>query len=308
MASCSSSTDELVPNESEQQEFVKVPIGFSGEILDIEESPLTRANTAKDWYAFQVYSAPLNQEYTYYEKYAYGFFDNKKDMIINLKKGYKYKFEVQMIKDGSEKVHSFSLSNAGWTGIGNSFFVSSDEGVRYMHEGYLYLQHPYETFDRPNVDRFFGSCENFVPEKGKNVDINMKRVSFGAKFVPKKFTEGKLEINVEGAPTLYMDSASDKDVQDIISFNRLESAYSSTEEYSEDIAVNIVWVKENNQRIPIASQNVTFKRNKLSTITFEVKEQTEKNSIDLSCDEVMQDGDTVEIGGDGTNHNVNPQQ
>ena len=88
--SCSSSNDEIeIPIQPENEKYFQVPIGFSGEILNITESPLSRTGEAKDWYAFQVYSAPEDgsQEYSYY---AYGFFDNKKDMIINLKEGYKY--------------------------------------------------------------------------------------------------------------------------------------------------------------------------------------------------------------------------
>lgn len=305
---CSASEDDLCSEDVDDTEYVEVPIGLVGEILDVEESPLSRANSAKDWYAFQVYAKDISAKYPYYYRYAYGFFDNKEDMVINLKKGYEYKFDVQMIKDGSQKVYSFSLQNAGWTGIGNSFFISSDEGVRYMYEGYLYLEYPSDTFDRPDVDRFFGRTEGFVPQEGKSVDINMKRVSFGVKFVPKNFKEGNLEISIEGAPMIYMDSYKDKEVKKIISFNRLESAYMSSSEYSEDIAVNIVWVKPDNKRVPIASQAVTFKRNKLMTISFEVKEQTEKSSFNLKTDEVMEEGETVEIGGDGTNTDVIPDK
>ena len=138
--SCSSSNDEIeTPIQPENEKYFQVPIGFSGEILNITESPLSRTGEAKDWYAFQVYSAPEDgsQEYSYY---AYGFFDNKKDMIINLKEGYKYRFDVCMVVDGSEKVSYFSLVNAGWASIGNSFMISSEEHVRFMYEGYLYIQ------------------------------------------------------------------------------------------------------------------------------------------------------------------------
>lgn len=305
MVGCSSSTEDVIePDTPKEEKDIQVSIGFSGEILNITESPLSRATDAKDWYAFQVYSAPEDgsKGYSYY---AYGFFDNKENMIINLKDGYKYKFDVCMVVDGSEKVRYFSLVNAGWTSIGNSFYISSDEHVRYMYEGYLYLK-PNDTYDRPNVDRFFGRTTDYVPTEGGKVDINMKRVSFGAKFVAKEFTEGSLEISVEGAPIIDLAASEGSEIQDIISFNNLEQAYTSTTEYSESIPVNITWVKTDGVRVPIASESVDFKRNKLTTIEFEVKESTSSTTFSLNADETMETGETVSIGGDGTNTEVNP--
>lgn len=302
--SCSSSSDEIVtPPEPEVEKFIQVPIGFSGEVLNVTDSPLSRAD-AKDWYAFQVYSAPEDgsKGYSYY---AYGFFDNKENMIINLKEGYKYKFDVSMIVDGSEKVYKFALVNAGWATIGNSFMISSDEHVRYMYEGYLYINNPWDTYDRPNIDRFFGRTTDYVLTDGGKVDINMKRVSFGAKFVAKEFTEGSLEISVEGAPTITLAASAGSEVEDIISFNRLESAYLS-DDYTESIPVNITWVKADNVRVPIASESVAFKRNRLTTIEFTVKESTSSSTFNLTADETMAAGETIQIGGDGTNTGVNP--
>lgn len=304
-ASCSSSEEPVPAGDSQEANLVQVSIGFKGEITSITESPLSRATEAKDWYAFQVYEA---DEKGYYQKYAYGFFDNKSDMIINLKEGYKYRFDVGMVVNGSEKVYKFSLVNAGWASISNSFFISSEESVRYMYEGYLYLKSPSDTFDRPNVDRFFGSTEGYIATEGSSVSINMKRVSFGAKFVAKGFTEGTLEISVEGAPTIRLDASEGSEVEDIISFNRLRDAYTATGEYSESIPVNIVWAKPDGKRVPIASESVAFKRNKLTTIEFEVKENTTSNSFSLTSDETMETGETIEIGGDDTPTIVDPQQ
>lgn len=227
-------------------------------------------------------------------------------MIINLKEGYKYKFDVCMVVDGSEKVYKFALVNAGWASIDNSFYLSSEEHVRYMYEGYLYIQNPWNTYDRPNVDRFFGRTTDYVPTEGGKVDINMKRVSFGAKFVAKEFTEGSLEISVEGAPIIDLAASKGREIQDIISFNNLEKAYTSTTEYSENIPINITWVKTDGARVPIASESVTFKRNKLTTIEFEVKENTSSSTFNLNANETMETGETISIGGEGTNTEVNP--
>ena len=304
LESCSSS-EEPLENCLTQEEMIPVSIGFSGEVLDITETPLSRGENVKDWYAFQVYSAPLDgsNDYTYY---AYGFFDNKEDMVINLKEGYKYKFDVCMVVDGENKVYSFSLTELGWKQPDNTFYISPTEHVRYMYEGYLYLKNPFNTFNRPNVDRFFGRVVDFIPKKNQSVNINMKRTAFCAKFKAKKFTEGKLEISIEGAPLLTLDAAQGTEIEDYFSFNNLEAAYTNFGNYSEEIPVNIVWVKPDNRRVPIANEVVNFKRNKVIQINFEIKEPTTENGFVLDSSEAIEAGDDVTIGGDGDNVDVDP--
>lgn len=303
--SCSSSDEPIDDSSQTEKRMIPVSIGFSGEIINIIDTPLSKADDTKNWYAFQVYSAPADGSDNY-TRYAYGFFDSKENMVINLKEGYKYKFDVNMVVDGESKVYSFALAQAGWVRPSNSFYISSYECVRYMYDGYLYLRRPYDSFNRPNVDRFFGRTIDFIPEEGKSVSINMKRVAFGAKFVAKDFTEGNIEISVEGAPTINLDIANGNEIQDMISFKYLEDAYSSSEEYYEEIPVNIIWVKSDNVRVPIASENVRFKRNKLTTIEFMAKESTTSNSFDLTASEELGSGDIITIGGDGTNTDVEP--
>lgn len=288
----------------EQNEVINVSFGFSGEIY-LSETPMTKANDAKDWYAFQVYYRPQGSSERY-ERYAYGFFDNKEEMIIALKSEYEYKFDVSMAVDGSEKVYSFSLDNAGWTGITNSFIVSSTESVRYMYEGHLLMRSPYEQFDRPAVDRFFGRVEGFVPTEGACVNINMKRVAFGAKFVPSNFTEGSLEINIEGSKTLTMTAGEQTTIEEIISFYSIGAAYEDNA-YSENIPINIVWVKPDGVRTPIVSETINFKRNILTTIKFEVKDLSSTNSFNITTDDDFDGEEDITANQDGTNTEVNPQ-
>lgn len=302
--SCSSSDGNEFSQSPSKETTIPVSIGFTGEVLNVSELPLARANASKDWYYFQVYSKPEDEQYDNYTYYAYGFFDNKNDMVINLKSGYKYKFDVGMCLKAEEKVRYFSLVNSGWARIGNTFMVSSSEHVRYMYQGYLYMAD--DQYDRPDIDRFFGEVKDYTPKEGGTVEINMKRVSFGAKFVAKNFDSGSLEINVEGAPTINLTATDGSEVEKIISFDRVEAAYLAEGEYSESIPVNIVWVKTDNTRVPIANQNVAFKRNKLMVVEFEVKENTSGNSIDIKANETIEKGETVTIGGDGTNTEVNP--
>lgn len=326
MVACSSSDDDFGnatnnednPTESKGHE---VRIGFSGEITSITDSPLSRASGAKDWYAIQVYSCPTDSSTLTYSYYASGRFDNKDDMVVYLMDGYKYMFDVTMIVDGSEKV-------GNWT-INNKFTFSSTQCITDLYYGGLNLwsddnYNMSQWFNRPNVDRFLGSTSDYVPTDDGTVNVEMKRVSFGVKFVPQKFTEGSLNINIDGTPTMTM-KAGDTEIQDIISFNNLgcqgypcfrteedaknnPNMYPEGYCYSENIPVSIVWIKTDGTKVPIASQEITFKRNRLTTIEFTVGETGTSNSINLTSDEELQTGDTITVGGSGTgtDTNVNP--
>jgi hypothetical protein len=289
---CSSSSDDSEPKPQEEAKLIPIHIGFTGEITSITESPLTKSEDPKDWYDFQVYSRIKGSEDDY-SYYAYGFFDNKDDMTIILKDGYEYKFDVGMISNAEDKVHCFSLVESGWATIGNSFIITSTEHVRYLTSGYLYLNTPFDTYNRPNVDRFWGSLSDYVPEEGGTVSINMKRSSFGVKFIANDFTEGSLEINVESAPLITLDVDDGNEIQDIISFANIMAPYSD-EDYYEDIPVNIIWVK-GNTRLPIISETITFKRNKMTTIEFKVIESSSSSNFDLTANEELETGETYNL-------------
>lgn len=292
--------------EGEKNEtYTKVSFNFSGQEFEISETPLTRAGEAKDWYAFQVYSR-VEGSNSSYTKYAYGFFNNKEDMIINLKNGYEYRFDVCMLVEGSKRVYKFALVNAGWAAVDNTFKISSTESVRYMYDGYLYMNYPTgDTYDRPMVDRFMGRTDGYVPTEGGVVNIEMKRAAFAANFVPKDFTSGKLEISLEGSGLITMVSGTDAERYEVFSFNYPGGVLTNLN-YSENIPINVVWVKDDGVRTPIANQSVTFKRNVLTTVSFEVKEVANSSSFNIKANETLETEETVTIGGDGTNTGVNP--
>lgn len=300
-ATISCSEQPVIPESTDS--FVQVKLGFAGEAPNITTTPMTKADDAKDWYQIQVYSAPVGS--TSYSYYGYGFFDSTDNMIINLKEGYQYKFVADMIVDASKKIYKFSLYNSGWAAIGNSFYFSADEHIRFLGEGYLYMSVPSDTYNRPDVDRFYGITEGYVLEEGGSVSIDMKRVSFGAKFVAKEFTSGSLEMQIDQSPTKTLKCSDGTELETIVSFNNTARAYSK-DDYSENIAVNIIWVKEDGVRTPVVSQDITFVRNHLTTIEFKVTESALSNSFNITADEDWENGETIVAGGDGTNTEVNP--
>lgn len=302
--SCSSSDGIEVSQTQTTETLIPVSIGFKGEVLSLSEQPLSRVGDAKDtenseeskdWYRIQVYSKPDSIEYEYYTPYAYGYFDNKENMTINLKPGYKYKFAVDMCVKAADKIAEYIEKK-------DTFILSSDYMIN-VESGNLSLDDGY--FNRPDIDRFFGEAKDYTPVEGGHVDIDMKRVAFGVKFVAKNFNSGSLEIKMNGAPTINMNAedypnAEEKSSEEKrISFSDLEYAYLITtgvysnpanpddHEYAESIPVSITWTTADGKKVPVANQDVNFKRNKLTIVTFEVKDNTIDTGIDITEDEAF---------------------
>ena len=291
------------PNNETPKEYI-VSLGFSGEITDITESPLSRAVT-NDLYGIQVYSTPAatNEEYA---PYAYGLFDDKNNMVIKLLEGYKYKFVVSMIVDGKNVINSsieekyflpFNL-----TPICSNFEYSNQEQLPSLDYGETWMKNSDTYYDRAMIERFYGEISDYEPIENGTISIEMKRVSFGAKFIAENFTEGTLNIQLEEAPLLVMKYPATT-IEEIFTFS---NGYGNgdawtADDYSETIPISITWTKNDGAVVPLVTQNITFKRNKLTTITIKINDAGIENGVNISTEnEEIQPGDNIVIDTNGS--------
>lgn len=291
-----------------------VNLGFSGEITNIEESPLSRAVT-NDLYGIQVYSKPSSG--SEYKPYAYGLFDDKANINIKLLEGYNYKFECTMIVDGKNKIHNynggysmpFSLSMGEVTVIQRAFIYSSSSymnniaygaSVEIGNSGVLY---------HSKTDRYYGQISDYNPVENGNVSINMKRVSFGLKVITEGLTEGRIKITLKDASDLYI-TYPNIEVQDIFAFQGTYGPDADwiSDTYSETIPLSMSWEKSDGAVVPLVTKDITFKRNKLTTITVKVKDNSINNGVDVSQENTpMGDGGNITIDtSNGTDTGVTP--
>lgn len=312
LTSCGSSEEPIIPTESLTPEKPKeyiVSLGFSGEITNIGESPLSRVAT-DDLYGIQVYSMPTNG--SEYKPYAYGLFDDKAKMTIKLLEGYKYKFASTMVVDGKNKIYtssdSYYFAPFGTT-LSNRFIYSSDAGMASISRGSSYTKVDYLD-ERPKLDRYYGESSDYSPVENGNVSIGMKRVVFGAKFVTENMSDGKIAIEIKGAPYLYIEYPA-TEVQDIFTFSNSGPNGNkwTADNYAETITVDITWKKSDGAIIPLITQDIVFKRNKLTTITVKVKDNSINNGVDISHENTpMGDGDNIVLeAGAGGNAGVTPK-
>lgn len=297
--------------ETPESEYYTVELGMSGDIIDVIESPLRRAgNGEADLYGIQVYSAPNKDlpegQYVTWTNYAYGVFDSGKDLKINLLKGKKYKFVATMVVDGQEKINNYSNSYS-WP-----FFVSgtnSDYGLlseqfTYQHADYLgSLGDSYAnllnsgSYYHPNVERFYGELLDFVPGKNNSkAMIKMKSVTFGAKFIAhgKLAKEGTLEIQMTDAPKMTIDlTTNDKKVSDVFTLQNIYQAYNDNN-YTETVAVTLNWHRPDGTVFPLGTHEVTFKRNKMTTVQVKIETENAESELGVEIDDTdMTEDDEV---------------
>ena len=315
-ASCNS--EEVTPDDPNQDKYITVGLDCVGEYLDIKDSPLSRA-VGDDLYLIQVYSVEENGETT---PYAYGNFETSLNgLTIKLIQGKKYDFKVAIQVGGCS-------SN---TSIYNTTFIySSSEGEAFR--GYLSYTNKYISINRAK-EGFYGELDNFIPKEGINVEIPTKRVSYAAKFIGENLTEGTLDITVKrsfemGNYTDYITLTPTVPISDqiysfidtyqawkgkltFIGFDSEGKEITEYREYTSEKTVEIKWNKEDGTVIPFGTYKVTFKRNVRTTIRINVaKLPSVNNGITVTREDTPMSDDENDFlieGGEITEIPVNSE-
>lgn len=230
--------------------------------LNEEDEPLTMVKGAPyDLYAIQVYKKGISGKYG---KYAYGIFDNENDMVLELPAGSTYKIEMTMVPNGASLIakgenggylEPFSLGgfNAGPGKVTNVFNVSVSTYINKMDSGFATLSRQGAEaigFNRPPISRFYGVIDNFTPSEDTGLTFNLKWVCFALTVVPEGFTEGSIEIEMEGAPKLTVKpddpTAITKKVFTLD--HSLSSDDWTADDYSESVPIEVTWIKADGTR------------------------------------------------------------
>lgn len=302
----------LTPNTPTEEEYVTVSLGVDFVDLEVGYEPLTRAQENNDVYGIQVYSAVPTTESPNWLPFAYGVFDNTDNLSINLLKGYEYKFIATMLKDGKEKLHCFSTGYTYPFYISNSvdpFMLISDVftyglgELRNLGNGNSYLRglNGYESYYHPNVERYYGELEGYTPgDKGGKAKIQLKRTSFGAKYIAKgkNAGSGTLEILMEYAPQINLNLAESNQVSDIYTFNNVRAAWLDNN-YSETIPVTLRLTREDGTVVPLGTHNLTYKRNATTVVNVNMDDCSEASGVGVEFLESgeLPEGDEVTIEG-----------
>ena len=277
--SCDTLNDLIEAPETPSAEYYTVSLGFSGEI-EVGYEPLRSAEN-NDLYGIQVYTAPADAEGNIsWTNYAYGLFDDPTNIKIDLLAGYQYKFAATMVKDGKEKMklrssgynHPFTNYTDGWersTPISTSFNYGSTNLGR-LHYGYTELV-GYSSLDRPNTERYYGELEGYTPSNNGKATIDMGRTSYGIKFIAQgqSANAGTLEIKMSCSPVVTMNLAENNEYFDIYTFYYVRNAWLKSD-YSEEISVNINYIREDETVVPLGGHTITAVRNTTTVVTVNI--------------------------------------
>ena len=290
-----------------EPDYYTVQFGWDGDILEVTEEPLVKGNSTNDLFGIQVYSTPNKEDNTgtsvKWTPFAYGLFDHGDDLTVNLLKGNRYKFVATMIVDGKEKLNGyysspFNDSNGNSGSIRTQFDYQSSQYFSNLGNGRTYFLKDGKGYDVPATERFYGEYLDYIPglKNNEKVMIKMKRASFGAKFIAKGklAKEGKLEIQITGAPKIMIDlSGTNKQHSDIYTFKNVKAA-AEKETYTETHNVTINWHKPDGTIFPLGTHAITYKRNKTTTVNIEIETSAINNGIGLEIEDTEMTPDDEE--------------
>ncbi len=266
-------------------------MGFElgGEYIYTEPLPVSRAarDNTKDIVGIAVSMQIPNGNSTTSKPYAYGIFELSKATPENLKlnviDGYQYRVSCTMIRNAKDSLLTddgylapFDLERNGKI-LGqclNKFVTAAQpEGEQFLYN----IENPkiktkngeQNNYDRPRIERYHGLIEHLEADGKESHTLKLYRRYFGVTFKQTGLQEGKLRIQLDGAPTLYLKASSDKkttvetDLALISMRNLTASLPANGNPLTESIKLQVYFESDKAGTEPelIMTSNVTFKRN-----------------------------------------------
>ena len=301
MSSCSREDIPEIPSD----EYIEVPLKFSGEIIELGQEPLSRAGSTDLLYV-QVMKVEKNgsgDDISY--PYAHGLFNDAANLSLRFKRNQEYSIQATMIADGVNKVFCRDGNfyappfNCPLT---NSFIYTQEFDVKLPYEGTVYSK---ETDDQgyliayyhPEVLRYYGIIR-YTPSENTPVNIPMAKTYFGLTVEATNLTEGRLWIYFQGAPQFNITYPATTESR-VFSMNSLFDAYMYDTFYEFD-RLTIYWEDGNGYQHLVGDKFIKFFRNKRTTVKVTIGSDPETNPGNIGVtviDEPMtSDGDDLYFG------------
>ena len=213
-----------------------------------------------------------------YAPYGYGIYNDSARVELRLEPGNEYEIYTTLVAEGQQKVRAYGSLYAAPFEVGdygdvfppadyvpstpelNVFLRDAVQGLPGIAFGATVLAADGNRYDRPNTARYFGERLGYVPTGDGVLIVDMTRTLFTVTCEVENLTEGRIRVEIEGAPALYIDAAAaEHTVSDVFTFanpygNWTDSGYSETAE------VTFVWEKPNGLERVLSTETVTFVR------------------------------------------------
>ena len=268
---------------------------FSTELPIARAAKPTTIDENKTIVGIAISMTPKNVANSSSKPYAYGIFElekakNPDNLKIRVIDGYTYRISCSMIANAKDSILAegnsfaapFDLERSGTIkGECLNKFLTAEQvgGAKFLHN----LENPKITTKngsqnectRPFIERYHGLLDQLEVKDGIQNPITLYRRFFGVKFKQTGLKSGRIRINIDGAPCIYLNSNEDihKTVESdlrMVSMRNITANIpdaNKNQYLTESVKVEAFWeeapgVKET----PIANSNITFKRNYIHSI------------------------------------------
>ena len=266
--------------ETVEEGVYTVTLFLEGEAAEVNQA------AGNHLYGVQVLSRAAGTSDSYLP-YGYGIYSDSTRVQLELEAGNEYTIYTTLVADGQNKVQpegslyaapfavsDYEVQTRAVTPLPdydgdlpgsdapalNVFVRDAVQGLNGISRGATVLATDGLLYDRPNTARYFGEYLNYQPAANDLLHIEMARTCFAVTCEVDNLAEGRIRVEIEGAPALYIDAdAAEHTVSDVITFsnpygNWLDAAYSET------LDVTFVWEKTNGLERELSSEQVTFVR------------------------------------------------
>lgn len=268
LLSCSKNETDNDKKPNDDSNMVTVSLGMTGDILEVEETPLSKATETADIFGVQIYSSPKDENN--YQPYGYGIFIDKSKMQVKLFKDRKYKFEMTVFPNGEYENREVCT---GYHIPFNKPIIT--DSICYNNYEYMSLanNHVYNSKTGNSerfIDRYYGGLTDYIPTENSITNIDMKRVVAGLTFNIKGLTEQSvLKIEIEDASDIKIkgDGITDEVVYNSLVILQGEISDNSSLAYYTDkwfenpideVPFKFTWT--NGERTESFTQTITLKR------------------------------------------------
>lgn len=312
--------ESVLPENPEGLKYHTVTFDLKGELADFSssEEPLTKAGgvDTTNLYVINVYSKPAaGGNYT---QYAYGTFDRKEGMTVNLLEGNLYKFEVTMVKDTRNSMLWISDSVYRWYNqakLLNKFMIGEWYYANYNASQPDICDFSGKSYYRPCIDRYYGELTDYTPVENGKIAVDLYRTVFGVRVNVNGLTEGKLVFQMSTAPliTISADSVYTPDnIYQLYNLYDVVDFAPQGKEQTESVYLTVRWTNAAGDRtVNIYNGNFTATRLKRTIFNITLKQGVvSPTGVDFTMEQAdITDGNTENIEGTingGSDVEINP--
>ena len=277
----------------------------------VDQEPMTKAGSSNDAYGINVYYDKEGDGATN-DLYAYGLFDNVADMTITLLTKHKYKVQCTLVKNARNTLYFGQAFGNAYSGYAYPFQTNSSNSTQVTNKFVIGTSNYFSGFGSgdahvasttspstsnstkcASANRFYGETDQYEPVAGGKIDVYLKRVIFGAKFVVTGLKEGTLDVKC-GDFFLKTYSTDDGGVEKIYTFPDVYNVWKNDTPLTENVTISYTSARGKLWNIS-QEQKVQFKRNVMTTVNIQVNPDLSGANFNVTKEELEEDN-VIDMG------------